>query len=378
MRLTEFIQQHRAKIIAEWVEFAGTILPWAKGMSDIALRDHAVELLTAVVSDMKMPQSDDEQSAKSQGLASSGALARVGHKHASQRLNTGFNLDQLVSEYRALRASILRLWAEEQGEKQDELTRFNEAIDESLTEATVRYSQILDRTRELFLAILGHDLRNPLAAIITGATLLTESDSLDDQQARVAQRISNSAARMTRMVGDLLDFTRTRLGTGIPISPTPMDLAVECLQVIAELEATNPDRTLRFEASGDLRGEWDSDRLTQVISNLVSNALQHSGATTPVSLVAEGHDLAVVLRVHNEGKVIPETVIKKIFEPMVRQSMEDDQQKNVTGMGLGLYIAREIVTAHGGAIDVTSTETAGTTFTVRIPRCSPARSLTEE
>ena len=163
MRLTELIEQAHQKIIEEWVAFAATILPWAEGMNEKELRDHAVELLAAVVSDMKTPQSSAEQAEKSKGQAVEeaveGDLASVGHRHASERLQTGLTLDELVSEYRALRASVLRIWAEAQGEEQDEMTRFNEAIDESLTEATSWYVEELNRTREQFLAILGHDLR---------------------------------------------------------------------------------------------------------------------------------------------------------------------------------------------------------------------------
>lgn len=367
MRLSEFIQQHHEKIIAEWVEFATTLLPWAQGMSEKALRDHAEELLTAVVTDMKAPQSSAQQSDKSQGLAPGGALTSVGQKHAAQRLATGFNLDQLVSEYRALRASILRLWSETQGEEQNEVTRFNEAIDESLTEATVRYSKMLDLTREHFLAILGHDLRNPLGAIVMGSTILTRSERLDDKQARTAARILNSANRMNRMVGDLLDLTRTRLGHGIPVTPKPMDLTTICEQVIAELEAVYPDCPLRFEAIGDLVGEWDSDRLTQVLSNLVANALQHGTEGGAVSVVVQGRSEEVVLRVNNEGPVIPEAALKTIFEPMVRQQSPDND-RNASGLGLGLYIAHEVVTAHGGTLAVTSTEKDGTTFTAQLPR----------
>ena len=265
MRLTEFIEQEHKKIIEAWVAFAATLLPWAKGMDEKDLRDHAVELLAAVVSDMKSPQSGAEQSEKGKGRAVEGAmegvLASVGQKHASERLKTGFKLDELVSEYRALRASVLRLWAESRGEEQREVTRFNEAIDESLTEATSWYSEELSRTREQFLAILGHDLRNPLAAIVMGAHLLTESESsIDDKQLRVATRILNSAGRMERMVKDLLDLTRTRMGAGIPVTPKRMDLTHVCHQVISELGAIHPDSHLRFESKGDLQGEWDGDR----------------------------------------------------------------------------------------------------------------------
>lgn len=367
MQLTEFIQENHETIIADWVAFARTLTPWATDLSDDTLRDHAAELLTAVVSDMKSSQTKTEQSDKSKGLAGEGALGRVGHKHANERLDTGLNLSQLVSEYRALRASVLRRWSDAQGDPQGELTRFNEAIDETLAESANGYSETMKNVREKFLAILGHDLRNPLAAIIIGATALSKSENLDDKQARIAARISNSAERMSRMVSDLLDLTRTSLGVGIPVALKPMDLLPVFRQVISELEAVNPECEVRFEPKGDLHGDWDSDRLTQVISNLVANAVQYGCEDEPVRVVAEEHGEEVELRVHNGGPVIPENAIKKIFEPMVRQPTRDGD-RNPTGLGLGLYIAREVVTAHGGTVAVTSTAKEGTTFTVTLPR----------
>ena len=370
--LSEFIQGHRGKIIEEWVEFARTLQPWAKDMSRKDLKDHAEELLDAIVSDMKSSQSSHQQSQKSKGRDRGGALSGVGRKHGIDRLESGLKLHQMVSEYRALRASVLRLWEEEEDHKEREMTRFNEAIDETLGESAVWYSDKMARTREQFLDILGHDLRNPLGAIIMGATLLTKSDSLDVKLVGVATRILNSAGRMNRMVSDLLDLTRTRLGAGIPVTPKPMDLIPVCLQVIAELEATHPDCRLQFAPKGDLHGEWDSDRLAQVISNLVANAVQYGGEDGPVSIVAQPHGEEVVLRVHNEGPPISEDAMGKIFEPMVRQPAQNGD-KHTTGLGLGLHIAREIVTAHGGTIAVTSLEKEGTTFTVQIPRRQPKK-----
>ncbi|MGQ0508873.1 MAG: ATP-binding protein [Myxococcaceae bacterium] len=367
MLLTDFIHERRAQIIEEWMRFAATLRPWAEGMSPEGLKDHAEELLDAVVADMKMPQSQSEQSEKSKGQSAEGALGRVGQKHASERLKSGFNLDQLVSEYRALRASVLRLWETANGEKQGEVTRFNEAIDETLVESTARYAETMKNTRDQFLGILGHDLRNPLSSIVLGATQLMKSEGLDDKQARVATRILNSAQRMSRMVGDLLDLTRSRLGTGIPVTPRPIDLAPVCQQVVSELEGTRPDCRLRFEAKGDLHGEWDGDRLAQVVSNLVSNALQYGGEGM-VSVLARGDSDEVVLAVHNEGSLIPPDMLIHIFDPMVRHPSTSPGVANATGLGLGLYIAREVVTAHGGTIGVTSTEEAGTTFTVQLPR----------
>lgn len=367
MRLSTFIRQHRKKIVEEWVEFARTLHPWAKGLSKKNLRDHAEELLDAIVSDMKSSQSRHQQSEKSKGRDVGGALSGVGKKHATDRLESGLKLDQLVSEFRALRASVLRLWEASEGDTNGEITRFNEAIDESLAESAVWYSKKMAHTREQFLDILGHDLRTPLGAILMGATFLTKSESLDVKEVGIATRILNSAGRMNRMVSDLLDLTRTRLGAGIPVTPKPMDLTPVCQQVVAELEVVHPDCKLQFQSKGDLYGEWDSDRLAQVISNLVANALQYGCEDGPVSLVAHAHGEEVVLRVHNEGPPISDDAMKTIFEPMVRQQPQDGD-KHVTGLGLGLYIAREVVTAHGGTISVTSPEKKGTTFTVQIPR----------
>lgn len=369
--LSEFIQQHRKKIIDDWVEFARTIQPWAQDLSRKELEDHAAELLEAIVSDMSSSQSAHQQAEKSKGDDRGGALSRVGKQHAIGRLESGLTLDQLVSEFRALRASVLRLWEETAGDKHRDITRFNEAIDEALAESAAWYSAKMAQTREQFLDILGHDLRDPLNSIILGATLLARSESIDVNLIGIATRIRNSAVRMNRMVSDLLDLTRTRLGMGIPIRPTLMNLTPVCEQVIAELQAIHPGCHLQFEAVGDLHGEWDSDRLAQLISNLVANGLQYGCKDGPVSVIAQAQGEQVVLRVQNDGRPIPAETMTKIFQPMVRQQPGQDADTHPTGLGLGLYIAREIVTAHGGTIAVTSQEKDGTTFTVLIPRRRP-------
>jgi signal transduction histidine kinase len=367
MPLRQFIEEHRETIVEHWVDFARTMIPRASTMTETELRDHAEDLLTAVVSDMVVPENPAQQSEKSQGTRHGSAIAPVGRKHASQRLHTGFNLDQLVSEFRALRASVLRLWQEAEGNAENEVTRFNEAIDEGLAESASKYTEMMARTREQFLAVLGHDLRSPLAAILMGATALTQSKNMNDRDARIATRIRSSAARMTRMVGDLLDLTRTRLGSSIPVSPRPMDLVQVCDQVVAEFNAIHAGAGVTFTGSGDLTGEWDSDRLTQLVSNLVGNAVQYGSAEEEVTVEAEGREQAVVLRVHNGGPPIAAPAMKQIFEPMVREIAKVNDG-NAGGLGLGLYIARAVVLAHGGAIDAASAEGAGTTFTVELPR----------
>jgi signal transduction histidine kinase len=373
LRLAEFIHQKHEVIISEWVSFARTLLPPGRTMSTAALRDHAAAILVAIVEDMKAFQSARTQTEKAQGRRPGGPLGGAGRRHALGRIETGFRLDQVVAEYRALRASILKLWAADAPHAldPDEVTRFNEAIDETLSESTRRYMETLDRHRDQFLGILGHDLRNPLGSIIMGASVLAATDRLDDRSARIASRILHSARRMDRLVGDLLDLTRTRLGAGLPITRGPVDLARVCRQVIAELRGAHPDAQVRFEAIGDLQGRWDADRLAQVVSNVVGNAIQHGQLGRPVTVVARGEPKDAVLEVHNEGPPIPHGALAMIFEPMSRAgaSAEDARSRS---LGLGLYVAQQVVLAHTGKIDVSSSKSEGTTFTVRLPRDEPA------
>ena len=369
--LAEFIDERRQSIVAEWEKFASTLFPGAENMSRSALRDHADEILDAIIADMKSHQTAAEQARKSKGHGDAENLGDVGTLHASLRIEAGFKIGHMVAEYRALRASVLRLW-EKEGTDPGGVTRFNEAIDEALTEAVNQFTDTTEHYRDQSLGILGHDLRNPLGAIISGATLLMNSDELGDRNSRVAARMLNSANRMNRMIGDLLDLTRTRFGDLIPVVRVPMDLEPLCRQVIAELEGSGSAADLQFNPSGDLRGEWDGDRIAQVLSNLLRNAIQHGGTKDPISLNAREDGDQVILEVHNGGGVIPKGIMASLFEPMVRHAGDD--QKNA-GLGLGLYIAHQVVLAHGGTLEVTSTADDGTTFTARMPRQPLSASL---
>jgi signal transduction histidine kinase len=364
--LAEFIHKKRPEIVEEWKVFAESLTPAATGMNASALRDHADEILTAIVSDMKSQQTAVERAEKSKGRGTAQRLGNIGSIHAELRIENGFKLGQVVAEYRALRASILRLWESEGGDAAG-VTRFNESIDEALTEAVDSFMKITEHYRDQSLGILGHDLRNPLSAIVMGATLLIGTEELDDKSVRIAARMLNSGNRMDRMIGDILDLTRTRFGDRIPIVRLPMDLEPLCRQVVAELEGVRAG-PLRFTAQGDLHGEWDHDRLAQVLSNLVRNAIQHGAPSDPILLVARDDGDTVSLAVHNGGPPIAERALATIFDPMVRHVADD---RTNAGLGLGLYIASQIVLAHGGTMDATSTEDRGTTFTVRLPRRGP-------
>jgi signal transduction histidine kinase len=377
VHLAEFIHDNHEAILREWETFARTLKPAAQGMSKAGLRDHADELLTAIVRDMKSLQSAEEKLAKSKGhkskehkggVTGDGGkkhLGAIGKLHAVLRIENGFTLSQVVAEYRALRASIFRLWEQACPDPKGVL-RFNEAIDEALADAVNRYTEKTDEYRDQLIGIVSHDLRNPLGGILMGSQVLSRAEALDDKSSRIASAIENSAKRMVRIVGDLLDLTRTRLGSELPIVRKPTDVGPICQMVISELEGSHPNAVIRYTSKGDLRGEWDSDRLAQVLSNLVGNALQHGDADKPLSVVANGDGDEVELAVHNAGPPIPERALSEIFEPMVHH--EKDPATTSPGLGLGLFIAKELVTAHGGKIDVTSTGASGTTFTVHLPR----------
>ena len=363
MSLSAFISGHHEQIISEFAVFAKTLMPPGVEMTEAELRDHADELLTAVVQDISITQTSEEQSLKSQGRGSAKTMEASGKLHADDRIHHGFTFRSVLAEFRALRATVLRLYEESGASDLTDVRRFNEAIDEALTESMDRFAVQTDLFRDQFIGVLSHDLRTPLGAVTAGAALLAVPEDNPERRGRVVTRIMNSAQRMERMIGDLLDLTRTRLGGSLPLKRRPANLQQVCEEAMMEIRAGQPDAVLRLQVSGDLRGEWDADRLGQVVSNLVGNAIQH-GNGTPITLTGQEQGNLVTLTVHNAGPPIPPEVLPFVFEPLARGRAEDASR----GIGLGLFIARTIVSAHGGHIQVSSSTDAGTTFTVVLPK----------
>jgi PAS domain S-box-containing protein len=226
------------------------------------------------------------------------------------------------------------------------------------------------RFQERFIGVLGHDLGNPLAAVRLTAAALLARDTLPQDVRRGVERIDGSAGRMARLVKQLLDFTRARMAGGIPLRPREVSLEEVCRRIIGELEPAHPGHGIHLEVRGESRGVWDEERLGQVLSNLLGNALQHSPEGTPVrvrlSSVAPHFQR---LEVHNGGKPIPATLRPRLFAPFHHVAPEPGQPRvKHQGLGLGLYIVSQIVTAHGGWVDVASSADAGTLFAVTLPR----------
>jgi signal transduction histidine kinase len=244
-------------------------------------------------------------------------------------------------------------------------------------EAARRVEEEANRRRhavDTILGIVGHDLRNPLGAVHMSAALLMKRGGLEGWQARTVERMRSSAGRMGRIIADLLSYTRTRLGSGIPIQPREADLGAVVRRVVDELRAANPDREIEIVAAGDLCGTWDPDRLEQVASNLVSNAVDHGEPGRPVRVALAGEGGEVVLTVRNEGPGMPPEVLAHLFEPFSRPP--DERSRKASGLGLGLFIAREIVRGHGGVISAKAAD-GETAVTVRLPRTgAPAAPVT--
>ncbi len=218
--------------------------------------------------------------------------------------------------------------------------------------------------REMFLGMLGHDLRNPLAAIVMSAGLLLRRGRLDEQDAKTTSRIVRSTQRMTRMITQLLDLTRARLGGGLPIEVKPIDMREVCGNVAEEFGSI-----VRLEATGDLTGTWDPDRVAEALSNLAGNAIEYAKSGTPVVISATVDGDAVVIAVSNQGEPIRPEIYPYIFEPFRRGQQPD--KSPTRNLGLGLYIARQIVLSHGGTLDACSAD-GTTTFTMRLPKSPPA------
>ncbi|TAK24332.1 MAG: PAS domain S-box protein [Myxococcaceae bacterium] len=222
----------------------------------------------------------------------------------------------------------------------------------------------IEEARDQFIGILGHDLRSPLSAVQMAAHLLKHGGGGADRSAELVARIARSAQRMEAMIESLLLFARARLGGGIPIERRACALGALCADQVAEAREAFPGRVIRCEMSGELDGDWDPDRLEQVLSNLISNAVAHG--EDPIDVTLHGQGDAVTLRVKNHGAPIPESVLSNLFEPY-------HGRERTEGLGLGLYIVDEIVRAHGGTVTVRSVEGEGTTFTVVLPREAPPR-----
>jgi signal transduction histidine kinase len=373
MRLADFIKRDMEAILSQWEAFAATLLPAAADMDSQALRDHAEQILRAVCKDLETSQNEEERARKSKGLAAGPIDARntAAETHALLRARGGFDVNQMTSEYRALRASVLHLWAKACEPSKiflPDVVRFNEAIDQAVAESVAFFNAQIEKERNLLLGMLGHDMRGPLQVIQLTARYLSKADAATDVLTAAA-RLLKSSASLKVLLDDLLDFNRTKLGLGITISPAPVDLAEAFSAETEQLRVAHPGRSIGLEVDGDVSGVWDINRLNQLLGNLVVNAIKYGAFSSPVRILLDGLPAEVRFAVHNHGPKIEQSMLAQIFEPLKRGSDNQFVSGSEGSFGLGLYIAREIAMAHHGDISAKSDENE-TVFTVRLPRLS--------
>lgn len=381
MRLQQFIETNAERILAEWVSFART-RTGAEGMNVAALRDHAAAMLAQIAIDLGTPQTSQEQFEKSRGPddvdaahldpsadASDDSAAET---HGADRASSGFTVADMVAEFRALRASILRLWIAERGvlDSADlhDMMRFNEAVDQAVAESIARFTRDVDRARDMFIAILSHDLRTPLQTVLLSTQQLLDAPMMVDGQAVVLGRVVRSTLRMNEMIDDLLDFTRSRMGAGIAVEVVPLDLRPLVREAVEEVVVAYPDHHFVLEPGVSLPGRGDAGRLRQVLSNLLGNAADHGLVEAPIRIAAWAGVGETVIEVRNMGRLIAPRDMGSIFGPFKRlRAGQAKPEVDPAHLGLGLYIADQIVTAHGGRIEVSSTAADGTCFAVHLP-----------
>lgn len=374
MKFTHFIKNHKEEITNEWVKFAQENINGVNKLELEEVRDHIKQMLARIVESMETSETDVEQENKSKGNKSmQTGESEAANQHGEQRADVGFDIMELSSEFRALRASVLRLWESKSKEEKteadfQEMIRFNEVIDELWMISLKRFDRKVDESKNWFMGILGHDLRNPLAAISGVQSILKLSKNLSEKEKSLIGRADSSVKRMKELINNLLELTNLRLGSGMTIERTQIDLSKQSEKIIQELQLSYPEAELIIDSPGPVQGEWDAIRLDQLMTNLITNAIRYGNPGGPVTVSISANGNKAFFKVHNEGQPVPEKIQEMISTGMFTKTNGDPTKKD--SYGLGLYIVKAIVDGHKGQMKVNSTEEEGTTFQITLPRNS--------
>lgn len=370
MRLADFIEENTQQILDDAVEFAVTQAPEGAKLNHKRLRNDIPLILREIVADLRTEQSSAQQHAKSQGRAPSPAGPEsAATRHGRSRADDGFGVNQMIAEYRALRASVLRRWAADEAllaTSIDDMVRFNEAIDQAVAESLVEFSRTVESWRNVFLGALGHDLRGPLTAVVGTAEFLLDS-TRGTPHARQAERILNGGVQLSRLVDGLLDYSKSTLGAGMTLHRAPCDLAAAVSDEVDLLRTTLHGVTLTLHVEcDDASGHFDDARLREAVHNLVTNAAKYGEAGGDIRVTVDGDEDSACIAVSNAGDALSTDALNALFDPLRRGSRQAHHGEH-TSLGLGLFIVREIASAHGG--DVTArVEDGRTIFVIRLPR----------
>ena len=369
MRLADFIQQNTQRILDDAVEFAITQAPEGAQLNHKRLRNDIPLILREIVADLRTAQSPEQQHAKAQGRAPLPAGPEsAATKHGRSRADDGFGVNQMIAEYRALRASVLRLWASDEAlvtAAIEDMIRFNEAIDQAVAESLVEFSRTVESWRNVFLGALGHDLRGPLTAVVGTAELLADS-AKGTPHARQAERILSGGLQLCRLVDGLLDYSKSALGAGMTLHRAPCDLGAAISEEVDLLRATLRTTRITLHVASDACGHFDDARLREAVHNLVTNAAKYGDEGGEIRVTVDGDTDSTCIAVSNAGDPLSTDALNALFDPLRRGSREANHGEH-TSLGLGLFIVREIATAHGGHVTA-RVEDGRTIFVITLPR----------
>ena len=367
--LADFIEAHAEAIVEQAIIFARAE-EMGHGMTEVDLRDHLPEILQAIVADMRTPQTRAQSIEKAEGHvpADPDQPRSAAGTHAVHRAHSGFSIASLVAEYRAMRAGVLRMWAESPDPviRTEEITRFNEAIDQAIAESVHHYSDEVERWRNIFLGVLGHDLRSPLTAIMVASEVISGM-AVDAPLAKVAQRLVHSGERMRELLDKLLMYNRAQMGIGLAVDRRQVDLARACREEIQQLQETMPKARIRLQAPPAAHGNFDARSLCEALTNMVVNAYKYGSSDSEIQVDLHDRGDRVELSVANHGQTIPPDRLQLLFEPLRRGGVTDDTTLERASLGLGLFIVSQIAEAHGGDIRAESTK-GQTRFTMHLPK----------
>lgn len=369
MRLADFIQANTERILDDAVEFAITQTPDGVTFDRKTLRNDIPLILRAIVLDLRTAQSPAQQRAKAEGRAPERAGPEsAATSHGRSRADDGFGVNQMIAEYRALRASVLRLWAADEAlvtASIEDMIRFNEAIDQAVAESLLEFSRTVESWRHVFLGALGHDLRGPLSAVIGTAELLADS-TRDTPHERQVGRILSGGVQLGRLVDGLLDYSKSTLGGGMVLQRCECALGDVVAEEVELLHASLAGAAIALEVEGDTRGDFDDARIREAIHNLVTNAAKYGDVGAAIGVSVVGRAGQVVVSVSNAGAPLSGDALNALFDPLRRGSQAANKGEH-TSLGLGLFIVREIARAHGGEV-VADAAQGRTTFVITLPR----------
>lgn len=372
MRLHEFIPKHIEQILSKWENLAQAVTRPIASTDSQELRNQAACILAMIAKDMQTANTEYLNIKKTNSHDHSSDADSPVKVHAMGRYVAGFSMDHAVSHHLTLRSSVLRLWFSSDYFIDDhyieDMIRFNEVTDQAIVESIISYGQAVESARKNVLGVLAHDLRSPLNAVLMASDLLCKNYNLAHREAKLAAQISVSVRRANKMVGDLLDIARFNCGIGLSVNFEDCNLCALCASIVEELRTGFPHAQINFNTNYVIKGKYDPSRMEQVFTNLIVNAIYHGDSDQPVKVTLSQDHQHSIFTVQNCGELIPPSAIPYIFTQQARYSSHAAAEKGSSaGLGLGLFIAAEIVKTHGGKIEVVSTDELGTIFTVLLP-----------